>query len=64
MLKDKDDNNKCNKTFIFHVRRKCRYLVAALIIMLNSNPDHSTVTINWGKVCVFAAKKLEMLKNV
>ena len=47
VLEDKDDNNKCSETFIFHVRRKCRYLVAALTIMLNSNLDHSTITINW-----------------
>ena len=63
MLEDKDDNNECSETFICHVRRKCRYLVAALTIMLNCNLDHSTVTINWEKACVLAAKKIRNVEE-
>ena len=63
VLEDNDDNNKCSDTFIFHLRRKCRYLVAALTIILNSNLDHTTITINWKKACELAAQKIRNVED-
>ena len=52
VMEDQDSKNKCHQTFIFNIRKKCKYLYHAINIALKKKGGNS---VRWQEICDEAA---------